>query len=338
MGKIAIVGEAWGKDEEAQGAPFVGYAGRILRACLHQVGINFNSCLVTNVFNLRPTPTNNILNLCGPKAEGIPNRPPLAKGKYVRAEFAPELERLKNELLAFQPNVVIALGGTATWALLGTSGIKQLRGCPFLSDLGLKVLPTWHPSAVGRDWKLRPQLIADLTKARRESRFPEVRRPRRELWIDPTLDDISTFTHDYITPSPRLSVDIETIAGQITCIGFAPSPYHALVIPFHDPRQEDGNYWRTLEEELEAWALVREILADPAREVVGQNFLYDANFLWAHYHIPIPRMAHDTMLLHHSLQPELPKGLDWLASVYTNEPKWKFMGGGGKKLVNERKD
>jgi len=331
MSKIAIVGEAWGKDEARLGKPFVGYAGRILRAYLRQVGIDFNQCLVTNVFNFQPRPTNNIINVCGPRTEGIPGRPYLLRGKYVRAEFAPELERLEAELKAFEPNVVIALGATASWALLDTSGIGQVRGAPLMSDrVGLKVLPTYHPSAVGRDWTRRPIFLADLAKAKRETAYPEVRRPARELWIDPTLDDVFIFYNRYIVPAKRLSVDIETIADQITCLGIAPSPQVGLVIPFHDPRQPDGNFWRTLEEELEVWRLLRQILTDPEKKVIGQNFLYDSNFLWTKYGIPVVGMAEDTMLLHHALQPEMEKGLDMLASLYSDELKWKFMRKGGQ--------
>lgn len=46
--------------------------------------------------------------------------------------------------------------------------------------------------------------------------------------------------------------------------------------------------------------------------------------LWRTYGVPTAHAEHDTMLLHHALQPESPKGLAYLGSVYTNESSWKL--------------
>lgn len=323
MPEIVICGEAWGKDEEEARRPFVGASGRVLNYMLRQVGIEREDCFLTNVFNLRPQPNNDVANLCGPKSLAIPGRPPLAKGKYVLAKYGPELERLEREIQVARPNVVIAFGATAAWALCGTTGIRDIRGAPTLSTSGFKVIPTYHPAAVMRDWTLRPIVLSDLTKARHEASFPELIRPRREIWIEPTLDDLDNFYRAYIEPSPILSVDIETAGGQLTCIGFSPNPGVALVVPFIDPQAKDGNYWPTLEEEVKAWQWIRWILSLPKR-IVGQNFVYDMNYLWRGYGIPVPSSSEDTMLLHHSLQPEMQKGLGFLGSVYTTESSWKI--------------
>src|SRR5688500_2695511 len=98
MGGICLVGEAWGREEEEAGEPFVGASGKILNGMLAQVGIARSECLVTNVFNLRPKPTNDVKNLCGGKADGIPGYPALQQGKYVRAEYGPELDRLFQQI------------------------------------------------------------------------------------------------------------------------------------------------------------------------------------------------------------------------------------------------
>lgn len=321
--KIFLLGEAWGKDEELEGQPFVGMAGHILNSMLRQVGIKRDDCFVSNVFNLRPQPSNDVSNLCGPKADGIPGMPALA-GKYVRKEYAPELERLWKELKAEAPNVVIALGATAAWAMLGTSGIRAIRGSPAVGKFGIKTLPTYHPSAVGRDWTLRPIVLADLDKAVRESQYPEVRRPNRFIHVEPTLNDLLLFEKQYIVPSPDLSIDIETKQDQITCLGFAPTIDRCLVVPFYDPSQKDGNYWRTIGEELIAWGWVRR-MCGLRKRVVFQNGLYDMHFLWRSYGITSPYATDDTMLMHHALQPEMEKGLGFMGSIYTDEASWKFM-------------
>lgn len=334
MFDIAIVGEAWGEKEEEVGKPFVGTSGWLLDQMLSQVGIDRRECLVTNVFNLRPKPSNDIKNLCGPKPQGIPGLPPLAPGKYVRAEFAPELERLYDEVKQADPNIIIALGATAAWAFLRSSGIKSIRGAHACTPTAVSdrlgrpfvILPTYHPANVAREWSNRPVVIADLEKARRLSTSPIFTRPARDIWLYPTLEDLETYERDYILPAEKLASDIETRQDQITCISFAPSHSSAIVIPFF--LNDGSNYWKTLDEELIAWDYVRRWNA--LRPTIFQNGLYDINFEWSRYGIPVPLASEDTMLLHHAMQPEMEKGLGFLGSVYTDEPSWKFMGKGKK--------
>lgn len=327
--RIALVGEAWGEKEEETGVPFSGTSGWILDNMLAQVGINRCECLVTNVFNLRPRPSNDIKNLCGPKGTAMQGVPALLKGKYIRKEYAPELERLYDEVRAAAPNVIVALGATAAWAFLHSTGIKSIRGSTAVTSSNVsnhlgrdfKVLPTYHPAAVARQWTIRPIVLADLDKAKRQSETPDFARPSRKIWIKPTLDDLARYERDHIIGASLLASDIETKQDQITCIGFAPDPSTAIVIPFFS--ESGKNYWPTAEEEIAAWSYVRRWLRD--YPTVFQNGLYDINFLWTRYGIPVPKAAEDTMLLHHAMQPEMEKGLGFLASVYTDEASWKFM-------------
>lgn len=326
MSKIALVGEAWGEAEENQRAPFVGAAGYELTRMLDEAGIRRADCFITNVFNLRPRPSNDIENLCTKsKSEGISSMPALRAGKYIRQEYSHELERLYGELSELRPNITVALGSTASWALLLNSAISKIRGGIALSTTveGVKVLPTYHPAAILRQWEHRHVTVLDLMKARRESEYPEVRLPRRTVYIEPTLEDLEWYYANEIRGASLLSVDIETAGDEITCIGFAPSVSSAIVIPFVDLRR-GGNYWPSELEELRAWDFVRRLLASPIPKVF-QNGLYDMHFLWRRYGLPTINAEHDTMLLHHGLQPESEKGLGFLGSVYTNEASWKLM-------------
>lgn len=329
--KIMLIGEAFNEDEAKEGRPFVGSNGSILSMLLRAVGLPRDEIYTTVVFQRRPGPaSNDIKLLCGPKTEALPGFPPFASGKYIPATLGPELTRLYAEINSVKPNLIIAAGPAATWALIGTSGIKKIRGAPLilqgpaLEACGpVKVLATYHPSSVVREWKLRPIAMADLDKAKREATFPELRRPNREFWLSPTVDDLYAFEAKFITPGCDLSIDIETANGQVTCIGFAPNPGVALVIPFVDQMQPDGNYWRTFREEMEAWRFVRRLCE--THPSIGQNFAYDMNYLWTVYGIRCMQMKDDTMLMQHALQPEMEKGLGFLGSIYTNEPAWKFM-------------
>ncbi len=103
---IALIGEAWGEHEERERSPFVGATGHELTRMLGEAGLRRADCLLTNVFNLRPK-GNKIDTLCGPKADGIPGYPSSVKGKHVRREFQPELERLADELIEHNPNTTL---------------------------------------------------------------------------------------------------------------------------------------------------------------------------------------------------------------------------------------
>lgn len=280
-----------------------------------------------NVFKTHPQ-SSDIANLCGPKSEGIRGFPAIITSKYIRAEFEADLDALADEILRVDPNLILCLGNTALWALAGRTGVKTLRGTTLLSThtaADYKLLPTYHPIAVIRQWDTRPTVVADLSKAAIENTFPEIRRPRREIWIEPTLADVTKFFAEHIRPNRLLSVDIETSGSRITCIGFAPTRELAIVIPFDDERAKGGCYWETPKLERACWELIRRVLSDGSIPKLFQNGLYDITFLWRAYGIKVMGAAEDTMLLHHALQPEALKGLGYLGSVYSDEGSWKGM-------------
>lgn len=334
--KIAIVGEAYGADEDRYKKPFIGASGRLLNEMLEHAGLNRNECYVTNCFNLRP-PGNDIKALCTSKKD-LPKDypwPALQQGHYIRQEYAPEVARLRRELEELRPNLIIALGNTACWALMGKTGIKALRGAiaPCVLVPGLKVLPSWHPAAVMREWSLRPSAVLDLMKAKREAEYPEIRSPNCELILAPTLLDMETFWRTDLVNATSISVDIENPNETISCIGFAPSPNRCLVVPFEDETQPGWNYWPSIYAEKAAWQWVRKVLLSPIPKI-GQNFgAYDVLHLWREYGLRVNNMVDDTMLLHHSLQPEEMKSLGFLGTIYTNHPSWKQMRTRGKKEI-----
>lgn len=343
-----------GEQEQKIGAGFVGSSGVELLRMLHDAGAlaltsadkdyisrfyrEGNPSFVdmiwrlhpefhrTNVFQLRPQ-GNKIEALCGGKAEAITGYPAITKAKYVRREFKSELERLGDELVSLDPNLIICLGNSALWAMAGTTGVSKLRGTTCVSThtaSGFKCLATYHPAAVLRQWELRPVTVIDLMKASREALFPEIRRPKREIWIEPTLDDLYEFKRRYIPKGIQLSVDIETSGNQITCIGFGNAKV-ALVIPFVDSRQKDRSYWRRQQDEKEAWQFVIAIMEDPEIHKTYQNGAYDLVFKIRSVGIRTYGATEDTMLAHHALQPESLKSLAFLGSCYCDEGAWKSM-------------
>lgn len=326
MKEIMLIGEAWGEHEARQRTAFVGPSGYLLNNMLIEAGIHRSDCYLTNVFNLRPH-MNKIESLCTDIEQGIPGYPALYPGKFISREYKPELTRLAEEIKDVKPNVIVCLGATATWAMTGKTRIGTVRGVVQLSSKtigGYKVLPTYHPAAIFRQWKLRPIVVLDLMKARRESEHFEIHRPRREIWIEPTMEDIHEFDKRHIQPCKGLAIDIETAGHVITCIGFAPSSKIALVIPFLDPRRKGRNYWGDPQSYRQACQIIKDILSRPTPKIF-QNGLYDITFIYRAWGIKVFGATDDTMLLHHALQPESLKGLGFLGSVYTDEGSWKQM-------------
>jgi uracil-DNA glycosylase len=326
MSGILILGEAWGEQEEREGKAFVGPTGWELNRMLSEAGIKRSDCFLTNVFNFRP-PGNKIEALCSIKSEGIYSYPSIGKQGYIHKQFRGELERLADEIDEVNPNVIIAMGNTASWAMLGKTSISKIRGTVQLSThtvTGYKVLPTYHPAAIFRQWSLRPITVMDLIKGKRESLFPDIQLPQRQIWIEPTLEDIYEFDRCYIRSCERLAIDIETSGSAITCIGFAPRKDIAIVVPGIVVRRSGRSYWPSVDVERKVYKVIKDILTRPIPKVF-QNGLYDIAFIYRAWRIGVRNAEHDTMLLHHAQYPESLKSLGFLGSVYTNEGAWKGM-------------
>lgn len=359
--KLLFVAEAPGSTEEQQGKPLVGSSGQEFDCCLKEAGIDRSACRLDNVFHWRP-PSNKLhAEWCSTKKIAAelyleqreeliklcPDYPwpntytwaSVGQDKYINPEHLPELQRLKEEIISVNPNLVVTLGGVSTWALLGTAGITKLRGVVALSSLvpDQKVLPTWHPAYIQRVWESRLTFIVDLIKAKREAEFSEIRRPARYITINPSLQDIRDFRDKYILSAPLLSFDTETARKQITCISFAVSVDRAISIPFVDYTKPGYNYWQDQKDEVKAWRLVREILDLPMPKL-AQNGLYDLQYLWFIHGIPVRNSSEDTMLLHHALYIELKKDLGYLGSIYTDEAAWKLMRVRAKDTVEKKDD
>lgn len=333
--KIALIGESWGAREDAEGLPFVGPAGALLRKLMRHAGLDPALVFLTNVVALRPyedsggakIKSNKFALLCDRKRQEGITLPKCGDHGWLREEFIGELERLRHELEAVKPNVVVPLGGVALWALTGHTNIGSVRGTVAEgSVLGggpiHKILPTYHPSFLLQGgWKHTGTVVADLVKIRRQSASPEINRPSRLIHVNPTLEECLAFTAKACV-HPRLSCDIETAGGHITHVGFALDPYHAFVFPFIGPH--NGSYWAYLVDECAAWECVAHILASPA-EKVFQNGMFDVSWLWKEMGLAVSNFRQDTMLLQHSWFPELQKGLGFLGSLHTDEPAWKLM-------------
>jgi len=124
---IMIVGEAWGETEEKSGIPFSGASGQELNRMLQEAGILRNECYCTNVVNARP-PRNDITAWIPEDKKSITGRMVKLRDKFVDPIVKEGFGMLIKEIELVKPKVIVALGGTAMWALTGNSSIVKWRG------------------------------------------------------------------------------------------------------------------------------------------------------------------------------------------------------------------
>lgn len=326
--RVCVVAEHPGTEESAHGIPLIGPAGKELRRMFDQLGVSLDDVFKTNLFNQQPPNNDVALYYTTPspspasRALGPLTTAPMA---YANDDAIAAVGRLHSELEACSPNVVIALGNIAAWALIGRQGITSIRGsvhpCHLASGRTVKVIATYHPAAVLRQYSLRTIAICDLEKALAEATTPDLRYDRAEIWTEPSLDDLQTFGELHLERASICSLDVETRRGQLTCVGIAPSRSHAIVVPFWRGASA-SSYWPDTRSELVARKWLARWIEDPALAKVTQNGLYDVQYLAREGFKPCG-FTEDTMLAHHSLYSELPKSLEFLGATYGSWPAWK---------------
>lgn len=295
--RVFVVGESPGEDEEIQLRPFIGQAGTLLRDVLRRNGLSESSIRFCNLSNYRPQ-GNDFSKLDGSKQlqEGV--------------------DRLYKEISRAQPNLVIALGANPLWYLTGKTSITKFRGSIIhttpMSWGVIKCIPTYHPSAVLRNGEYYPLFDLDLKRCGEDQHFSEARYPKREYIIAPEGFELVKWTQE-LYKSDRLAIDIESVkdSSHILCVGFAPNPLRGICIPY------------TTSANISA---INKILESPAKKIFHYG-TYDIEQLRINGH-KVNNYWWDTIIAQHVLNPELPRGLDFLASVYTREPYYKTEGRG----------
>ena len=181
--KIMLIGEAWGEQEERTQLPFQGASGQELNRMLHEVGIMRSECYTTNVVNSRPL-HNDIDRWVPKKRKDILPDMVRLRDRYVAPIVLAGVKKMMEEIALVQPNIIVALGGTALWALTGYEGITKWRGSQLVMAVppdwwptgapprAIKVIPTLHPALVLRDFGSRPYAINDLRRVARERHTP----------------------------------------------------------------------------------------------------------------------------------------------------------------------
>lgn len=318
--RICFVGEAPGVDEVAdeQKRPFIGKSGYLFKQWLQQAGINFDDCYVTNLLKERP-PRNRF-------APFVQEHPKLLE-THTRL-LAAELSLLTNV------NVIVPLGTNALLPICNKHGIMAWRGsilpATMHSITGVKCVPAPHPAGVMRQWKVRIALMEDLKRIKKQSLFSEIRSPKRNYIIRPSFEIVIEFLTRLLDEKRPIAVDLETRPGGIIAsIQFCNDIVNGLTIPFM--YRTGKSYW-PLDQEILIWDMIKQCLYELS--IIGQNFIkFDMFILWANGINPwrvLNNFLVDTLEGFAVVQPELPKSLAFLTSIFTEEPFFKEEGKEGK--------
>jgi len=317
--RIMVVGEFPSREDEMRQEPFSGESGKELTKMLHEAGIIRSECRLTNVSRYRPEGGRFESIVATKKSEIRPGFEPY--GAWWAAPYLNDhLVDLHQEISEFRPNVIIALGNLALFSLTQQTSISSWRGSEMqysFLDHSCKIIPTFSPVAILRQWAWRPLMVQDLRRAAREAATPKVFQPNYIFHIRPSfatviqeLDKLLLRTSE----APlRLAVDIETRHGHMSCIGLGWSNTEALCIPLMCVENDEG-YW-TLEEECSIIRMLKELLTHPNIRVIGQNFAYDAQHIIRHWGFA-PLLTDDTMVKQNVLFAGMTKSLDFLSSMY----------------------
>jgi len=314
--KIMILGEAPTHADTIAGKPFMGSGGKELSHILFDAGIYRDNCWLTNVCKFEVPP-----NAIGKKI------PFAVRAKNHGIDVEQQLHDLQQEINELKPNCILALGGTPLWALSGKTKIGAYRGS-IMHGMGTKFVPSYNPAhlshqAVGAEFKgywNRQIMIFDFKRAKEQSAFPEVITPTRTLQIARNSAQLAEFRDKY-KHLKLMSVDIEANGTCIpVCIGLALNKWHGMTVPLWN--KDDISNIPTADL-VQMWIILAEMLWE--KDIVGQNFNYDRDKI-KRLGFAIRRVAHDTMLKAHAINPELPKGLAFNTSVFTQEPFYKDEG------------
>ena len=150
---LMMIGEAPGGDEEKQGRPFVGKAGKNLSVFLEVVGLKREEIYISNVVKLRPTKES-------PKTGKAVNRPPSAD------EISFFLPYLLEEIKTIAPKVIVTLGNVPLKAVTGEKKvvIGDYHGKPIPLADGRILFALYHPAAVIYNRALQTTYDEDLLK------------------------------------------------------------------------------------------------------------------------------------------------------------------------------
>ena len=352
---IAAVGEAPGDQEEKLGRPFVGPPGNEFMKAVRGGGLRRNDLHLTNALLCKP-PNGDLKKLLTKISKWNKNEAKAAKEDGRKAQrMKTPLEcckpRLDAELAAFTD--FITLGSAGNRAVTGVHGsILALRGGMLELDRpkeggsgveAIRVMPTIHPSFVLRQQRWAHVFRNDISKAARWFRGVAKWVPPKVTY-NPDADGLRQFLSD---PDRIYTFDIETdgiecLTAHIRCIAIGDGD-EVMVVGFRSnsqPKDRDGlflDFYHGVEA-LTIGAILTAFFEDPGVTKAGHNAGYYDRLVLQNQMGVDPQPVLDTMLMHRSVESELPHSLAYVASIYTEAPSWKCDREGNKLALGGEND
>lgn len=306
--EIVLVGESPGAEEVRLKRPFIGPSGDKLTEVITKLGVYREEVKLANLCHYRPE---------GNDFSTLLDTPQLEEG----------IKELHEYLLMHKPKIIVTLGNYPTFFLTGKGKRKKVTGkqivtgiyshrssilpciLPGLDDV--KVVPTFHPSYVLRDRSIYPIFKFDMEKAFKEKDIKGFNYPERNFIINPKGMDLWEWT-EKLSQAEYLAVDIETVIDStyILCVGFAIDNKTCVVLV------NDGtvDYMNSL----------HKILSSKAKKIFHFGS-FDSEQLRLNGFVT-QNYAFDTLTAQHALNPEFPRSLAFLTSLYSRQPYYKSEG------------
>lgn len=318
--KWIALGEAPGQTELQSMVPFVGPSGRLFNATLQAVGVQREDIWVANsiLCKMPPEPT-----------EGTRNK--------ARECCAP---RLAQELAMFAGKPVLALGATASQALLGKDfSVAKMAGSLHQVD-GRDVIPTLHPAAILRGGAgqggdvLAWNLTYDAAKVDRLARGAEVRFTDDVEWsLEGTAGEalLVEMVKD-IRRAGICAVDTETVSKHKAHEAIEAFWTEITAISLATPERGVSVAWGTMTPRSRR--LIGSVLGDSTIAKVFHNAPFDVAVL-TNQGYTIAGEIHDTILLHHNAFPGLAHDLQRVATQFFAIEPWKAEFRAGEGTLDE---
>lgn len=295
--EILVIGEAPGRQEDAQGRPFVGDSGRLIRDELYKAG--FPNYVITNIVKCRP-PDNR-----DPKPEEI---------KACRTYLNQELQSLG---LKF----VLTLGRFSSKSVLKKSKITLDHG-QIVQMSGFEGMAAFHPAYTLRDPSKLPALQHDLKRLRKhlDGSLEEDKLPKYRIVTRKTL---SIFLEQF-TAAPEFSYDTETSGlfpfdhkGQIRCLSIGLEGV-AWVLPLDMPGSPFQGRPKAISQVL---GVLVDIAKKTDKLAIAQNGKFDQHWMLETYETQF-ELDFDTMLASHVLDENSDNDLKYNARAELDAPEY----------------
>ena len=145
---IMLIGEGPGEQEDLQGIPFVGPAGKLLDSMLSIIDLDRTNCYIANIVKCRPPQ----------------NRDPSEDEQLACVEY------LRNQVALVQPKIIICLGRIAACRIISEDYRITRQHGTWIERNGISITSIYHPSALLRDVSKRPETFEDLLSVREKIR------------------------------------------------------------------------------------------------------------------------------------------------------------------------